>query len=171
MERLAFQNWKAFQQAGYSSPPAALYDAVYTYETAMETPEDAYRRFNTNQPADYKGRSLSISDIIEINYGFGTPCCFFCDSIGFCPVIFFGFLAKTRQNFSERLRLLIDDRSACQCLMARIVHEIADTDCDPAKAGRTLIEAFQNKDPDGILLALCGWKLEDLIHLAFDEEF
>lgn len=60
------------------------YETVYTgqiepAETAAETLEAIYVRFNTNHPKDYAGRSLSVSDLVTLD-GIGT---YFCDSFGF----------------------------------------------------------------------------------------
>lgn len=60
------------------------YNAVYTGHieprtTVEETLEALYIMFNTNRPEDYKGRSLSVSDMIFLEDN-GT---YFCDSVGF----------------------------------------------------------------------------------------
>lgn len=60
------------------------YVTVYTGHiepraTVHETLEAIYTMFNINHPADYKGRSLSVSDLVVLE-GTGT---YFCDSIGF----------------------------------------------------------------------------------------
>lgn len=55
------------------------YETVYVcYRDSDYTPEDAFFEFNMNHPAEYKARSLSVSDILimdnEVMY---------CDSFGF----------------------------------------------------------------------------------------
>lgn len=63
---------------------------IYEYETAytghiepratvQETLEAIYTMFNINHPADYCGRSLSVSDLVALEET-GT---YFCDSTGF----------------------------------------------------------------------------------------
>ncbi|MCD7885923.1 MAG: YodL domain-containing protein [Lachnospiraceae bacterium] len=49
-----------------------------------------YLKFNTSQPADFKGHSLSISDVVVINKG-GITTAFYVDKIGFteCQSEFF----------------------------------------------------------------------------------
>jgi len=86
--RLIFRGWKEFQQQGYERPPAELYDQVYSYWTKATTPEGVYERFNLNQPANYRGRSLSPSDVVEFLWDTGEHSFFFCDIIGFQPVEF-----------------------------------------------------------------------------------
>jgi hypothetical protein len=40
--------------------------------------ESLFAKFNINHPADFKGHSLSVSDIIELNGKY-----YYCDSISF----------------------------------------------------------------------------------------
>ena len=50
------------------------------------TLENIYRTFNTDdRPADFRGHSLSVSDVVVINRG-GKEEAHYCDSIGFTPV-------------------------------------------------------------------------------------
>lgn len=66
-----------------------IYDKVYEGFVKCKSLEDVYHKFNADHPAEYRGRSLSVSDIIEIteapeiNPGF-----YFCDSVGFEKVEF-----------------------------------------------------------------------------------
>lgn len=58
------------------------YETVYTGETTGTDInmilEQIYTTFNTAHPADYRGRSLSVSDLVALEET-GT---YFCDSIG-----------------------------------------------------------------------------------------
>ena len=60
------------------------YEKVYAGEIhgtdPVEILEKLFRKFNMNHPADYTGRSLSVSDLVVLE-GIGT---YFCDS--FCWV-------------------------------------------------------------------------------------
>lgn len=72
---------------------SSIYDKVYEFELDSELVarngldfelEKIYADFNTDCPSDFKGRSLSVSDIIGVeNMGF-----FFCDTVGFSGVCF-----------------------------------------------------------------------------------
>lgn len=60
------------------------YETVYTgnieqKDTTAETLEAIFEMFNINPPADYTGRSLSVSDLVALE-DTGT---YFCDSFGF----------------------------------------------------------------------------------------
>lgn len=58
------------------------YKTVYTGEIEGDTVDDIldkiYTRHNINHPADYRARSLSVSDLVALE-DTGT---YFCDSIG-----------------------------------------------------------------------------------------
>ena len=63
------------------------YELVYTAPLDGKTTlENIYRTFNTDdRPADFRGHSLSVSDIVVINRS-GKEEAHYCDSIGFTPV-------------------------------------------------------------------------------------
>lgn len=62
------------------------YKLVYTapLEDGV-TLEDIFTRFNINHPADYCGRSLSVSDVVVLHQG-GKDTAHYVDSIGFVDV-------------------------------------------------------------------------------------
>ena len=63
------------------------YELVYTAPLDGKTTlENIYRTFNADdRPADFRGHSLSVSDVVVINRG-GKEEAHYCDSIGFTPV-------------------------------------------------------------------------------------
>lgn len=68
---------------------SAVYDKVYSGETEGSSLEDVYRKFNIDHLPDYTGRSLSVSDVVEITEAENlTPGFYFCDSIGFKKIPF-----------------------------------------------------------------------------------
>jgi len=169
--RLAFSGWNEFERQGLVRPPAELYDRIYSYQTETETPEGVFECFNLRHPADYKGRSLSPSDVVEFILDTGERNHFFCDRFSFQPVEFYSFLVGTENDFPKRLELIKGNRSARETLMDEIVRRISADDNYPSREGKTLIQAYTDKDPEGILIALSGWELESLVKLAFGEEF
>lgn len=62
------------------------YELVYEGEIddfkGNATLETIYTQFNTNHPEDFKGHSLSVSDVIVISVD-GNDTAYFCDSMGF----------------------------------------------------------------------------------------
>ena len=75
---LMFRNYENAQSRG--GVDLAEYDLVFDGEVEANSLENVYCLFNQHSliPQDYRGRSLSVSDIVETAEGF-----FFCDSVGF----------------------------------------------------------------------------------------
>ena len=72
----------------------ANYMEVYAAPlTAGTTLEDIYRTFNVDHPADFKGHSLSVSDVVVLHQN-GQDTAHYCDSVGFQQVP--EFLRETR---------------------------------------------------------------------------
>lgn len=66
-----------------------IYDMMYQGNVEARDLEDVYRIFNTECPQDFKGHSLSVSDVVEVVEGPGmAPGFYFCDCIGFRRVEF-----------------------------------------------------------------------------------
>ena len=73
-------------QATSRSVDGANYDLVYTAPLDSKTTlEDIYRTFNIDHPADFKGHSLSVSDVVVLHQG-GKDTAHYCDSFGFQQV-------------------------------------------------------------------------------------
>lgn len=74
---------------------AAAYDRVYDGKMDCNSLENIYQKFNIDHPADYKGRSLSVSDVVEIRESDTlNPGFYFVDSIGFKSISFDKSLCK-----------------------------------------------------------------------------
>ena len=70
-------------------PDSSSYDLVFEGKVDRNTLEGVYQMFNLDHPAGYVGRSLSVSDVVEVVEGAREPPGFyFCDSIGFTKVPF-----------------------------------------------------------------------------------
>ena len=82
---LEFSQLDKFQ--GSSEVNSEIYDKVFEGAVETDTLEGVYQMFNCDCPDSFQGRSLSVSDVVEIvdgeNAGF-----YFCDSIGFQKVEF-----------------------------------------------------------------------------------
>lgn len=65
------------------------YDKVYDKEVDCGNLEEVYELLNLNHPSDYRGRSLSVSDVVEVYESDNVPQGFyFCDSVGFKQIDF-----------------------------------------------------------------------------------
>ena len=80
-----FEPYDRLQAAG-NVVDRANYERVYTAPLAPETSlEDIYTRFNIDHPKDFKGHSLSVSDVVVLHQN-GQDAAHFVDSVGFRQV-------------------------------------------------------------------------------------
>jgi hypothetical protein len=68
--------------------PSEIYEHVYQTECATEDPEKIFERFNLFHPADYRARSLSVSDVVEFEKGPDDRIFYYCDVFGFREIAF-----------------------------------------------------------------------------------
>ena len=76
------------QYQSSSEIDSEIYDRVFEGEVDCANPEDVYRMFNLDHPEGYKGRSMSVSDVVEIIGDDGESTFHFCDNFGFKEVAF-----------------------------------------------------------------------------------
>lgn len=80
-----FEPYERLQAAGLTVDPAN-YEQVYTAPLTPEmTLESIYEKFNLDHPSDFRGHSLSVSDIVVLHQG-GKDVAHYCDSFGFQDV-------------------------------------------------------------------------------------
>lgn len=75
------EHFGSVDPAGYMYADAGIVEA----DTPQEACEKLFEIYNINHPADYEGRSMSVSDIVKLSSD-ESPFCrdlWFCDSIGF----------------------------------------------------------------------------------------
>ena len=85
-----------------SPPKKENYEAVYAHgirisEDVTQTLENLYYIFNQARPEDFKGHSLSVSDIVALKRD-GVVSYYYCDSVGFREIPDFG-----RESILKRL--------------------------------------------------------------------
>ena len=82
---LRFEPYDRLQATGHAVD-RANYELIYTASLAPDTSlEDIYTRFNIDHPADFKGHSLSVSDIVVLHQN-GKDTAHYVDSIGYREV-------------------------------------------------------------------------------------
>ena len=82
---IIFENLEHLKNRGLAVD-SGNYEQVYT--GALEdgtTLDDLYEKFNIDHPADYKGRSMSVSDVVVLHQN-GEDKAYFVDSFGFTEV-------------------------------------------------------------------------------------
>ena len=82
---LRFEPYDRLQATGHAVD-RANYELIYTAPLTPDTSlEDIYTRFNLDHPADFKGHSLSVSDIVVLHQN-GKDTAHYVDSIGYREV-------------------------------------------------------------------------------------
>ena len=85
----------------YSS---ALSPALAANRTPEAILEGLYTRFNLNRPDDFRGHSLSVSDVIALNLN-GQTECYYTDSFGFYKLPAF----LERENALKNAEMMLED--------------------------------------------------------------
>ena len=80
-----FEPYDRLQAAGRTVDKANYMEVYAAPLTAGTTLEDIYRTFNIDHPADFKGHSLSVSDVVVLHQN-GQDTAHYCDSVGFQQV-------------------------------------------------------------------------------------
>ncbi len=94
-----FMNTRELREMGVS-PSASSYNTVY--KAALEpgmTLDDLFDKFNVDRPEDFKGHSLSVSDVIVVNDERGKTA-WFVDSMGFTQLPQF-YVGQVQQQEAE----------------------------------------------------------------------
>jgi len=80
------------------------YDVVYVGELSSGTElEDIFVKFNVDHPQDFRGHSLSVSDIVALKRA-GVVTCHYTDSIGFRDIT--GFIPE---NYLRNAEMALED--------------------------------------------------------------
>ena len=108
LDAYRFMNYDYLQSKGVT-PERGGYDAIYTggfmdYGNARTNLDMIYQRFNVDHPADFKGHSLSVSDIVALKKD-GVVSCHYVDSIGFRELP--NFLKP--ENYLKNAEMLLED--------------------------------------------------------------
>lgn len=91
--QLPVSNPNIFRRRKADSPELYLHDYCSIWEDEIDSDsndieivlEDIYRIFNTEHPKHYAGRSLSVSDLVQVRYENKSET-YYCDSFGFIKV-------------------------------------------------------------------------------------
>ena len=105
-DRIAFESMDYLQRYGQTVRPE-LYDKLFEGEVDCGNLEDVFQMFNLSHPAGYRGRSLSVSDVVAVcDPNTGAERYYFCDSIGFKEIEFDASKAKPLQENTIRVVLV-----------------------------------------------------------------
>ena len=99
-DRVAFMGLEQMQKTrGSYEIDSTIYDEVFDGETEDGGLDDIFRTFNLNHPKGYKGRSMSVSDVLEVFPRSGRSAFWYCDAIGFVAVSFHPELARSSAHW------------------------------------------------------------------------
>lgn len=88
-ERVAFLGLDQLAKLyGKTAINGSIYEEVFFGDVEAATLEDVFGIFNLRHPEGYTGRSMSVSDVVEIIGDSEMRGCFFCDTVGFKKVEF-----------------------------------------------------------------------------------
>ena len=108
LKRLAFLSYEqTMRLQGTERIDSSLYDLIFQGTVDCQSLEDVYRVFNIAHPEGYAGRSLSVSDIVEVTEK-GQKRFYFCDRIGFKevefqPTLFSPLISELRETIQSGL--------------------------------------------------------------------
>ena len=108
LDAYRFMNYDYLQSKGVT-PERGGYDAIYTggladYGDNKTNLDMIYQRFNVDHPADFKGHSLSVSDVVALKQN-GVVSCHYVDPIGFRELP--NFLKP--ENYLKNAEMLLED--------------------------------------------------------------
>ncbi len=98
---------------GHKGVDSSIYDLVYEGEFDFSDLNDAYKKFNCDKPVDYRARSMSVSDIIEvIESDTEKPGFYYVDCVGFKKVEFDPLEAEHNKETIIRVLMIEPGRKA-----------------------------------------------------------
>jgi len=77
----AFEWWSWAQDRFNFKDYTLTYEGEIEVEDVNKTLEDLFTKFNIKRPQDFKGHSLSVSDIVELDGKF-----YYCDNVGWTEI-------------------------------------------------------------------------------------
>ena len=77
----AFEWWSWAQDRFNFNDYTLTYEGEIEVEDVNKTLEDLFTKFNIKRPEDFKGHSLSVSDIVELDGKY-----YYCDNVGWTDI-------------------------------------------------------------------------------------
>lgn len=83
VNHLMFRDLQTIISKSNGKIPEAIYACVYEGELEAKQLEDVFYILNCAFPQDYRARSLSVSDVVEVLHSENDSSFYFCNSFGF----------------------------------------------------------------------------------------
>ena len=111
---------------------SSAYDCVFSGDVECDGLEDVFQKFNIDHPEGYKGRSLSVSDVVEITESETVePGFYYCDNIGFKTVDFNPEEAEALKESKIKVLMVEPGKKAYEKEIGTSLQEMyAALDCD-----------------------------------------
>ena len=129
---VVFMNYEMLEHLqGTDMIDSEIYDCVFEGDVSCSNLEDVYRLFNNNLPKGYKGRSVSVSDIVEIIKPDTDSEYYFCDTVGFKSVDFEPDLTQPMKEDKMRVLMVEPGKRAYEKVIGTTLDDMyAALDCD-----------------------------------------
>lgn len=129
---VAFMSYDMLEHLqGTDKIDSEVYDCVFEGKVDCKGLEGVYCMFNEDHPDGYKGRSLSVSDIVEIIEPDSDSKFYFCDSVGFKPVDFEPDMAQPMKEDKMRVLMVEPGKRAYEKIIGTTLDDMyAALDCD-----------------------------------------
>ena len=136
-ERVMFEDYACMTaQLGKDEVDASIYGKSFDGTVEADSLEDVYEIFNLEKPDGFKGRSMSVSDVVAVEKeGAEEPEYYYCDRIGFRKIDFDE--SKAASSFKNRIRVVM-----CEPGRAAQIMEIGTELEDLQKAVGGLIQTY-----------------------------
>ncbi len=97
---MSFESYDYLSKAQPDGIDSSIYDMTFDGYVDAKNLEDVFTLFNTDRPDDFRGRSLSVSDVVKVvSSDSGVkPGYYYCDSFGFKEVPFDESLTQDGRN-------------------------------------------------------------------------
>ena len=138
---ISFVSYEGLRKMG-KTPNKADYSQVYTGNYAGESLDAIYERFNLYHPADFRGHSLSVSDVIVLHQD-GVDTAYYVDSFGFRQIPEF-----FASNPLEKVEELMEDDYG---MIDGIINNGSRKDDDPSRKP-SVLEKLEEKKQEAALL-------------------
>lgn len=114
-KRVAFEGLEDMERfQGSREVNSAIYDRVFDGTVECNTLRDVFQKFNIDHPAEYRGRSLTTSDVVEVvSAEVVEPGLYFCDRYDFKRIPFEPEKAQVAKAATIRVVLLEPGKLAC----------------------------------------------------------
>lgn len=107
LKRVLFEDFESMaERTGTEEVDASIYGKCFEGEIGTDDLEEIYEMFNLDRPDGYRGRSMSVSDVIALRPdGAEHPAYYYCDSVGFREIGFDE--SRAADSFRAKIRVVM----------------------------------------------------------------